>query len=131
MINVKTYNNLRALVKIYRNANPNNDLQFIAYKYVMKVTRSSPVYRHSTNHPIYYKKGKIKVIATRKCDFNTRQSCGAGINVATRAWARRYASSIHEVIQLKIKLKDVVAFPVNYNGRLLHKFRVRRVEVIS
>lgn len=62
-----------------------------------------------------------------QCDDNEYKACGVGGNVATLSWCLRDAQPHAEFIEVEFQVKDIVAVPINTDG----KFRVRRLRVLK
>ena len=124
-LDLQTKKDLLELLKL-RRAAPDSDRTFIAYKYVERLYRQSPM----NFGVIRYRLGRIVVIPRWKCDWNESETCGSGINVATRSWARRRARSLdYIVISLRVRVRDIVAIP--WGRECDGKFRVCRAVVLT
>ena len=91
-----------------------------AYKYVTK-NNMSPL---QSSEQIKYEIGKF--ISLELFESDRRISCGAGINVATKAWClNNMSKSDHILLLISYQAKDIVCVPYATDG----KFRVRKCKV--
>ena len=91
-----------------------------AYKYVTN-NNMSPL---QSSEQIKYEIGKF--ISLELFESDRRISCGAGINVATKAWClNNMSKSDHILLLISYQAKDIVCVPYATDG----KFRVRKCKV--
>jgi hypothetical protein len=123
---------LKKIIIRYKTHRYYNQFYIIAYKFVSKKDRLSPIQYFNK---ISYLKGAIIEIPRDTCCMNVKEDCGAGINVASNWWCIKEAKGSKgriddkkfRIIQLKVYLKDIVCIPNGDTG----KFRVCKVEVLN
>jgi uncharacterized protein YjbI with pentapeptide repeats len=73
---------------------------------------------------VQYEVGKIYRFVN--CDTDENKQCGKGGNVATLMWCLKDNIEADEFIEVKFRVKDIVAIPYITDG----KFRVKKLKVL-
>ena len=118
-------NNDVALLREYWLKNPTSKQLVLVYKFVTWKLRLSPIQK---KNKIAYKQGET--ITVKRWD-TSNNSCGSGINVAAYDWCKFTKLRSQRVIQLEIRICDIVSMPKRSRGYVEGKFRVKRAVVLT
>ena len=126
MLTIKTLKDLHELDRKYKYDKDSQET-IRAYKYVTK-DGWSPM---SWLGCIQYIVGQEYQVS--EVDTDTRNDCGAGINLATLKWCQvmsRNTGGTTKIFIMEFQVKDIAAIPMSINNYNDGKFRVRHCKVI-